>query len=75
MIFYSLMQNGVALLGEKFFPVLVEIIYMHGFLLFLGVNCCLGIVFVAFMKETKGKSLDTENSKHPFEKENEPNRF
>ena len=62
MIFYSLMLNGVALLGEKFFPILVEIIYMHGFLLFLGINCCFGIVFVAFMTETKGQSIDTLNS-------------
>lgn len=52
------MLNGVALLGEKFFPILVEIIYMHGFLLFLGINCCFGIVFVTFMQETKGESID-----------------
>lgn len=63
MIFYSLCLNGVALLAEKFFPVLVEIIYLHGFLLFLGINCCLGIIFVAFMKETKGQSLDSINKR------------
>lgn len=62
MIFYSLIMNGVALLGEKFFPVLVKIIYIHGFLLFLGINCCLGIIFVAFMKETKGQSIHEPNS-------------
>lgn len=59
MIFYSLMLNGVALLGDKFFPISVEIIYMHGFLLFLGINCCFGIAFVTFMTETKGQSIDT----------------
>lgn len=66
MIFYSLMLNGVALLVEKFFPILVEIIYMHGFLLFLGINCCFGIGFVIFMKETKGQSIDSlDFSKRP----------
>lgn len=77
MIFYSLMLNGVALLGEKFFPILVEIIYMHGFLLFLGINCCLGIVFVAFMKETKGQSIDTinANKKYSADKSNDQSRY
>lgn len=64
MAFYSLTLNGVALLGEKFFPVLIEIIHLHGCLLFLGVNCCLGLIFVAVMKETNGKSIDSI----PFEK-------
>lgn len=58
MIFQSLMFNGVALLGEKFFPILVEIIYIHGFLLFPGINCCLGTVVVTFMKKNKGQSID-----------------
>lgn len=76
MIFYSLILNGIALLGEKFFPILVEIIYMHGFLLFLGVNCCFGIVFVTFMKETKGKSLDTMDKQFAtVNRDNEPNKF
>lgn len=32
---------------------------MHGFMLFLGINCCAGLIFVAFMDETKGKSIDS----------------
>lgn len=78
MIFYSLMLNGVALLGEKFFPVLVEIIHLHGFLLFLGINCCLGMVFVAFMKETKGQSLDSKKlhkNTLPADTDDKQNRF
>lgn len=62
MIFYSLCLNGVALLGEKFFPILVKIIDLHGFLIFLGLNCCIGIIYVSFMKETKGQSLDSNNA-------------
>lgn len=69
--------NGVALLGEKFFPILVDIIYMHGFLLFLGINCCFGIVFVAFMEETKGSSIDISNSneKSVNDKNKDQHRF
>ena len=73
-----LVINGVALLGEKFFPILVEIIHLHGFLLFLGINCCLGMVFVAFMKETKGQSLDSTNlhaNKLPLDTDDKQNRF
>lgn len=69
--------NGVALLGEKFFPILVDIIYMHGFLLFLGINCCFGIVFVAFMEETKGSSIDSLNfnEKSVNDKNKDQHRF
>lgn len=28
----------------------------------LVINCCIGLIFVAFMKETKGKSLDSIDS-------------
>lgn len=60
-MFYSLCINAVSFLGDKFFPVSLEVIYMHGFMLFLGINCCLGLIFIAFMDETSGKSIDTVN--------------
>lgn len=59
MVWYSLCNNSVSFIGDKFFPILVDLIYLHGFLLFLVANCLIGLVFVAFMKETKGKSLDS----------------
>lgn len=58
MTFYSMAINIVAIMGEKFFPLSIEVIYLHGFLLFLAINCCVGTIFVTFMKETKGKSLN-----------------
>ncbi|XP_055296009.1 facilitated trehalose transporter Tret1-like [Sitodiplosis mosellana] len=59
MVFYSTVNNLVAFVVGKSFPILLEIIYLHGFMFLLAINCCLGIIFVLFMKETKGKSLDT----------------
>lgn len=60
-MFYSLCLNAVAFLGDKFFPISLQVIYMHGFMLFLGINCCVGLIFVAFMDETRGTSIDTVN--------------
>lgn len=57
MAFYSLCLNAVGLLGDKFFPILLNVIHLHGYMLFLGFNCCLGVIFVAFMKETRGSNL------------------
>lgn len=51
-------MNSVGFVGDKFFPILLKIIHLHGFLLVLAINCCLGLIFVALMKETKGTSLD-----------------
>lgn len=63
MIIYSIAFNITAFMGGKLFPILLEVIHLHGIMLLLAVNCCLGIVFVAFMRETKGESLDTMESK------------
>lgn len=63
MILFSVVMNTMQFSLEKLFPVLVEMLYFHGVLLLLGANCCVGLVFVAFMKETKGKSLDSINVK------------
>lgn len=58
MTFYSMTINIVALMGEKFFPLAIEAYQLHAVLLFLAINCCIGTIFVTFMKETKGKSLN-----------------
>ncbi|XP_031622895.1 facilitated trehalose transporter Tret1-like [Contarinia nasturtii] len=57
-VFYSLCNNAVAFIGDKYFPILLEIIFLHGFLLFLAFNCVIGLFFIAFMKETRGNSLE-----------------
>ena len=59
MIFYSFCLNATAFAGDKTFPTLLDIIGMHSVLLIMAINCCIGIVFIAFMKETKGQSIDT----------------
>lgn len=59
MIIYTLWYNLVAFLGDKYFPILLEMIHLYGCLTIFAVNCCLGTLFVIFfMKETKGRSLD-----------------
>lgn len=60
-MFFSLVLNGVTFLGDKIFPISLDVIYMHGFMLFLGLNCCAGLIFVAFMDETRGASIDSVN--------------
>lgn len=59
MTWYSLFNNFMAFVGDKFFPILLEIIHLHGFFILLAINCCAGLIFIASMKETKGKSLDS----------------
>lgn len=43
---------------DKNFPVLLETIQLHGCFLILTICCCFGLIFVIFMDETRGKSLD-----------------
>lgn len=58
MIFYSFCINSITFSGDKTFPILLEIIYMHGILRVMAINCVLGIIYIAFMKETKGQSIE-----------------
>lgn len=58
-VLYSLCVSFVAFSADRFFPILLDTIHLHGCLLFFAINCCCGLIFVAFMKETKGKSLDS----------------
>lgn len=63
MVLYTLWYNIVAFIGDKYFPILLEKIHLHGCLMIFAVNCCFGIIFVIFyMKETKGRSLDFADS-------------
>lgn len=44
------------------FPILMEIINMHGCMLIFAITCALGVVFLIFLvDETKGKTLDLLN--------------
>lgn len=58
-VFYSVCANTVAFLVDKNFPVLMETIQLHGCMLILTICCCFGLIFVIFMDETRGKSLDS----------------
>lgn len=61
-VFYSLCISTIAFLGDKYFPILLEAIHLHGCLLVFAINCCIGLFFVASMKETRGQSLDSIQS-------------
>lgn len=61
-IWYSFCNNATSFIIDKFFPILVEIIYLQGVLLVLSFTCGIGLVFVFFMAETKGQPLDTTTS-------------
>ncbi|XP_055295384.1 facilitated trehalose transporter Tret1-like isoform X1 [Sitodiplosis mosellana] len=58
-MFHSLCLNAVAFVGDIFFPISLEVVYLHGSMLILGINCCVGLICVAFMDETKGTSIDS----------------
>lgn len=59
MVLFTLWYNVVAFLCDKYFPILLKMIHLHGCLSIFAVNCCLGTLFVIFfMKETRGQSID-----------------
>lgn len=48
-----------AFISAKIFPILMEIVGLHGCLTVFGIASTIGAIFVwAVMKETSGKSLD-----------------
>lgn len=48
----------------KLFPILLEMIGIHGCMLIYGISCVLGALYVFVgMKETKGRSLDEAEAK------------
>ncbi|XP_055304279.1 uncharacterized protein LOC129569467 [Sitodiplosis mosellana] len=56
-VLYSLCVSSVAFAADKCFPILLQVIHLHGCLLFFVASCCLGLVFVVFMKETKANLI------------------
>ncbi|XP_031619137.1 facilitated trehalose transporter Tret1-like [Contarinia nasturtii] len=59
MVLYTLWYNIVNFFADKYFPILLKGIHLHGCLMIFAVNCFLGTLFVVFyMKETKGRSLE-----------------
>lgn len=54
----------------KLFPILLQIIDLHGCMLFLGVGCILSSAFVYFvLKETSGQSIDDVDTEEKIETE------
>lgn len=48
-----------AFTAVKLFPILVELLDLHGCMLIYGIGCFVGAIFVVLvLKETSGKSLD-----------------
>lgn len=62
MIWYSFCGNAISFIIDKSFPILIDIISLQGVLLVLASNCCIGLIFVYFLAETKGQALDTITS-------------
>lgn len=55
----SVVISFAAFVVVKLFPVLLEIVDLHGCMFILGSVCVVGFFFVLFvMKETSGQSLD-----------------
>lgn len=51
--------NVVTFICTKLFPILLDIVDVHGVMFIFGVGSTLGALFVVFcMEETSGKSLD-----------------
>lgn len=64
MMINILSLNVSAFLLGKFFPIMSEIIGLHGFLWFLSGGCICAIIFIIFfMEETRGRNLDSIGSK------------
>lgn len=51
--------NVVTFVCVKLFPILLEVLDLHGVLMIFAVSCVVGAIFVLFLvEETSGKSLD-----------------
>lgn len=69
-VFYSLCISSIAFVADKFFPIMLETIHLHGCLLFGAINCLIGLIFIKFMKETRGQSLDSVSPSETQYKDN-----
>lgn len=55
----ALSLSSITFLFVKLFPIMLEIIDLHGCMCVFGVGCIIGAIFALFiLEETKGKSLD-----------------
>lgn len=55
----SVIISIAAFVMVKLFPILLEIVDLHGCMIILGIGCFVGFFFVLiFMEETSGQSLD-----------------
>lgn len=59
MVIVSFSFDTTLFVFMKFFPILLEIIDLHGCLIIFGICCLIGSSFMALvLKETSGQSLD-----------------
>lgn len=57
----SVVHSFMSFIALKLFPILLEIVALHGCMTILAVGCIVGSLFIAFaMKETAGQSLDDD---------------
>lgn len=55
----SVVISAAAFVTMKLFPILLEIVDLHGCMIILGFGCIIGFLFVLIVtKETAGQSLD-----------------
>ncbi|XP_037040406.1 facilitated trehalose transporter Tret1-2 homolog [Bradysia coprophila] len=59
----SMVLSITGFVSVKTFPVLMELVGLHGSLLIYGIGCVVGVVFVIIvLEETRGQSLDDDDS-------------
>ena len=55
----SVVHSFTSFIALKLFPILLEIVALHGCMIILAIGCIVGSLFIALaMKETAGQSLD-----------------
>lgn len=65
--FGNISMNVFLFIIVKLYPLLVEIIKTEGCMLFFGITCALGVIYVVMcVKETKGKELNVVKNKDEF---------
>lgn len=59
----SFLLSILGFVSVKTFPTLINLIGLHGCMVFYGCGCTIGAVFVLFVqKETSGQSIDNTDS-------------
>lgn len=66
----SVVHSFTSFIALKLFPILLEIVALHGCMTILAIGCIVGSFFIAFaMKETAGQSLDDVDTKEKMKME------